>query len=98
MELRSDFEGLCGSILHRTPLPTVDSVVHELIAEETRIKSNADKGPKTAVTPDVLVVTQRPQSSNQNRSRVAFDECAFCKKKNHWKSQCPLLLAKGHGN
>ncbi|KAJ9545334.1 LOW QUALITY PROTEIN: hypothetical protein OSB04_025041 [Centaurea solstitialis] len=27
MALRSDFEGLRGTILHRTPLPTVDSVV-----------------------------------------------------------------------
>jgi hypothetical protein len=27
MALHDDFEGLCGSILHRTPLPTVDSVV-----------------------------------------------------------------------
>ncbi|KAI3493452.1 hypothetical protein L1887_41842 [Cichorium endivia] len=92
MALRSDFEGLRGSILHSTPLPTVDSLVHELIAEETRIKSQADKGPKTAVTPAVFDVPQRPQTSNQNRPRVAFDECAFCKKKNHWKSRCPLLL------
>jgi len=32
--LRSDFEGLRGSILHRSPLPSVDSVVSELLAEE----------------------------------------------------------------
>ena len=97
MALRSDFEGLRGSILHRTPLPTVDSVVHELIAEETRIKSNTDKGPKTA-TPAVFaaVPQQRPQSSNQNRPKVAFDECTYCRKKNHWKAQCPLLLSKGN--
>ena len=95
MALRSDFEGLRGSILHRTPLPTVDSVVHELIAEETRIKSHADKAPKT-FTPAVFFVSQRPPSSNQNRPRVAFDECAFCKKKNHWKANCPLLTSKGN--
>ena len=97
MALRSDFEGLRGSILHRTPLPTVDSVVHELIAEETRIKSNTDKGPKPA-TPAVFasVPQQRSQPSNQNRPKVAFDECTYCKKKNHWKAQCPLLLSKGN--
>ena len=95
MALRSDFEGLRGSILHRTPLPTVDSVVHELIAEETRIKSHGDKAPKIA-TPAIFDVSQRPQSSNQNRPRVAFDECAFCKKKNHWKENCPLLTSKGN--
>ena len=27
--LRSDFEGLRGSILHRSPLPSIDSVVSE---------------------------------------------------------------------
>lgn len=35
--LRSDFEGLRGSILHRSPLPSVDSVVSELLAEEIRL-------------------------------------------------------------
>ena len=35
----SDFEGLRGSILHRSPLPSVDSVVSELLAEEIRLQS-----------------------------------------------------------
>jgi len=35
--LRSDFKGLRGSILHRSPLPSVDSVVSELLAEEIRL-------------------------------------------------------------
>ncbi|KAL2490868.1 Retrotran gag 3 domain-containing protein [Abeliophyllum distichum] len=39
MALRSSFEGLRGSILYRTPLPSVDSVVSELVIEETRLKS-----------------------------------------------------------
>ncbi|KZV56542.1 hypothetical protein F511_16141, partial [Dorcoceras hygrometricum] len=34
MALRNDFEGLRGTILHRSPLPSVDSVVNELLAEE----------------------------------------------------------------
>lgn len=33
MALCYDFEGLCGYIFHRAPPPTVDLVVHELIAE-----------------------------------------------------------------
>ena len=80
MALRSDFEGLCGSILHRTPLPTVDSVVHELIAEETRIKSHAEKSPNIA-TPDIFAGPQRPQYSTRNHPRLAPDECAFGIKK-----------------
>ncbi|KAJ9539986.1 hypothetical protein OSB04_026492 [Centaurea solstitialis] len=92
MALRSDFEGLRGTILHRTPLPTVESVVHELIAEETRLKSYGDKDPKLPFTPAVFAV---PQRSQNKAARVAPDECSYCKQKNHWKSQCPLLLNKG---
>ena len=44
MALRSDYEGLRGSILHLSPLPSVDSVVSELLAEEIRLKSYSEKG------------------------------------------------------
>ena len=37
MALRGDYEGLRGSILHRSPLPSVDSVVSEFLAEEVRL-------------------------------------------------------------
>ena len=39
MALRSDFEGLRGSIVHHSPLLSVDSVVSELLAQETCLKS-----------------------------------------------------------
>ena len=98
MALRSDFEGLRGTILHRSPLPTVDSVVHELIAEETRIKSQVDKGSKVTTTPVVFAAStdqsRPPRTQTRQSPNVAFDECAFCKQKNHWKAQCPLLLNK----
>jgi hypothetical protein len=35
--LRNDFEGLRGSILYCSPLPSIDSVVNELLAEEIRL-------------------------------------------------------------
>ena len=38
MALHSHFEGLRGSILHRSPLPPFDSVVSEFLAEEIRLK------------------------------------------------------------
>ncbi|KAM1297870.1 hypothetical protein ACFX15_023985 [Malus domestica] len=40
MPLRDDFETLRSSILHRTPLPSVDSVLNELQAEEVRVQSH----------------------------------------------------------
>ena len=39
--LCSDFEGLRGSILHRSSLPSVHLVVSELLSEKTRLKSHS---------------------------------------------------------
>ena len=39
MALHSDFEELHGTILHPNPLPSVDSMVSELLAKEIRLKS-----------------------------------------------------------
>lgn len=43
MALRDAFEGLRGTILHHSPFPSIDFVVWELLAEEIRLKSHADK-------------------------------------------------------
>lgn len=67
-------------IVYHSPFPSVDSIVHELIAGETCIKSHADEELKATSIPtstlDVLDV-----SSNQSlqTSKVAYHECAFCK-------------------
>ena len=41
----------------------------------------------------MLAVLSKPLSNSQNKpyTRVAFDECSFCKQKGHWKAQCPKL-------
>ncbi|GKF45154.1 hypothetical protein Tco_0131706, partial [Tanacetum coccineum] len=74
MALRNDFEGLRGSILHRNPLPSVDSVVSELLAEEVRLKSHDDI---KIVGPSVFASTYRTMISNGNENRphskVAID-------------------------
>ncbi|XP_052626642.1 uncharacterized protein LOC111918967 [Lactuca sativa] len=94
--LRSDFEGLRGTILHRSPLPSMDFVVHELIVEETRIKSHVDKDFKaTSIPTPAPVVLAISSNHSRQTSSVAYDESAFCKQKNHWKAQCPLLVNKG---
>ncbi|XP_020102601.1 uncharacterized protein LOC109720129 [Ananas comosus] len=38
MRLRPEFEALRGQLLHRTPFPTIDVALAELIAEETRLR------------------------------------------------------------
>jgi hypothetical protein len=86
--LHSDFEGLRGSILHCSPLPSVDSVVSELLAEEIHLQSYSEKGILSASNPSVLAVPSKPLSNHQNKSytRVGFDECSFCKQKGHWNA------------
>lgn len=49
MALRSNFEGLRGKFLHRTPLLNFDLFVHEFFEEETRLKYQFDKGSKTSI-------------------------------------------------
>ncbi|XP_077252405.1 uncharacterized protein LOC143891755 [Tasmannia lanceolata] len=36
MALQDDYETICATILHRSPLPTVDTTLSELLAEEIR--------------------------------------------------------------
>ncbi|XP_019416336.1 PREDICTED: uncharacterized protein LOC109327614 [Lupinus angustifolius] len=94
MALRNDFEGLRGSILHRTPLPSVDSVVNELLAEEVRLKSHSEKGiVDKGILPSPSVFAA-PVVKGKSQGRVNYDECSFCKEKGHWKAQCPKLLKK----
>ena len=66
----------------------VDSVVSELLVEETRFKSHFKKGIISTLNSSVLVVPSKPSSNNQNRTsiRAAFDECNFCNQKGHWKA------------
>ncbi|XP_050134651.1 uncharacterized protein LOC126610561 [Malus sylvestris] len=87
MPLRSEFETLRSSILHRTPLPSVDSVLHELQAEEVRVQSHS----LSLVNPSALATSFRPQ--NQQRVKN-IDQCSYCKEQGHWKNQCPWLARK----
>ncbi|XP_028094176.1 uncharacterized protein LOC114294251 [Camellia sinensis] len=94
MALRADFEGLCGTILHCSPLPTIDSVVNELLVEEIRFKGILGKDLLPLPSQTVLVIP----SSNQSRSSVhtPLDECSFCHQKSHWKAQCLRLTGRPH--
>ncbi|KAG6475385.1 hypothetical protein ZIOFF_064603 [Zingiber officinale] len=69
MALRDDFEGLRGTILHHSPLPSVDLVVHEFLAEEIHLKSQVDKKTIASSTPSVFTTPQRSMPHNQNRSK-----------------------------
>ena len=79
--LHSDFEGLGGLILHRSSLPSVDSIVSGLLAEEIHIRSYSKKKILSTSNSSILVVPSKSFSNHQNKpyTEVAFDECNFYK-------------------
>ncbi|CAH9065527.1 unnamed protein product [Cuscuta epithymum] len=108
MALRSQFEPLRGAILHRSPLPSVDGAVHELIAEETRFKV-ANLSPSsqsvfvTRSCPPVqhlaplLPIPASHQTQVSGRPRIPVDECGYCHQKGHWKHACPKRVQQTQG-
>ncbi|MQL73573.1 hypothetical protein Taro_005932 [Colocasia esculenta] len=65
IRLRPDFEALRAQLLHRSPLPSLDDALTELIAEETRLRALG-----TPVTPSetVFAPVSRPPSSEPSTS------------------------------
>lgn len=100
MALRDDFEGLHGGILHRNPLPNVDSIFNELLVEETRLKSHSNLilDNKVLSTTQSFFDAQFHKGKPQGRVGFGIDECGFCKEKGHWKAQCPRLLKASKKN
>ncbi|TQD70136.1 hypothetical protein C1H46_044329 [Malus baccata] len=90
MPLRDEFETLRSSILHRTPLPSVDSVLHELQAEEVRVQSHSHRLSSALSNSSALAMTTRSRPCGKRV--IGMDECAYCKGKGHWKVNCPELL------
>uniref|UniRef100_A0A803NM14 Uncharacterized protein n=1 Tax=Cannabis sativa TaxID=3483 RepID=A0A803NM14_CANSA len=74
MALRSDFEGLRGSILYRSLLPSIDLVVSELLADEIHLKSQSGKG--ILSTPNSSVLAFSPTTlflPQENKPRTKFN-------------------------
>ncbi|PWA75926.1 hypothetical protein CTI12_AA210260 [Artemisia annua] len=69
MALHHEFEGLRGSILHRDPLPSVDSLVSELLAEEIRLKSLDDQKIVAQQGSSVFAASQRSSNGIQKASQ-----------------------------
>jgi hypothetical protein len=66
--LRSDFEELRGSILHRSLLPSVDSFISELLTKETLHQFFfSEKRILSSLNPSVLAVPSKPFSNKQNK-------------------------------
>jgi hypothetical protein len=56
-----------------------------LLAEKIRTQSYSEKEILSAWNPSILAVPSKTFFNHQNKlyTRVAFDECSFCKQKGH---------------
>ncbi|GMP78712.1 hypothetical protein CsSME_00034539 [Camellia sinensis var. sinensis] len=96
MALSPQYEAICGGILHRSPLPSMDAIVRELLSEETRLKTASQ-----TLSPSVFLARTQPPlllnppphqlqaTTKTKKGPLASDEYAFCHQKGHWKYNCP---------
>jgi hypothetical protein len=79
MGLREDFEPTRAALLSRSPLPSLDVAVKELIFEENwRSRHHLSSS-------DVVLATPRPPSSSSDRPRRI---CTYCQKPGHNITEC----------
>uniref|UniRef100_A0A2N9I2N8 Retrovirus-related Pol polyprotein from transposon TNT 1-94-like beta-barrel domain-containing protein n=1 Tax=Fagus sylvatica TaxID=28930 RepID=A0A2N9I2N8_FAGSY len=79
MGLREDFEPTRAVLLSRSPLPSLDAAVKELISKENQRPHHH------LSSSDVVLATSRPLASSSNRPcRI----CKYCKKSDHDISEC----------
>uniref|UniRef100_A0A2N9GF20 Reverse transcriptase Ty1/copia-type domain-containing protein n=1 Tax=Fagus sylvatica TaxID=28930 RepID=A0A2N9GF20_FAGSY len=78
MGLREDFEPTRAALLSRSPLPSLDAAVKELISEENRRPHHH------LSSSDVVLATPRPPSSSDRSRRF----CTYCQKPGHDITEC----------
>jgi hypothetical protein len=96
MCILDDFKFVCSQLLNRSPLPTVNQAVNDLVREETRLKSHRSSQPHTTIfatlaSVDPIVTAplkghdkRRP---NQKNSHLIY---AFCKHRGHIIDRCNM--------
>ncbi|CAN1285750.1 Retrovirus-related Pol polyprotein from transposon TNT 1-94, partial [Linum perenne] len=101
--LPESYEFLTTTLLHGKSEISFDDVSNALMNNEVRRK---DKGSYRESSSDALIVRGRTNSRKKGeygRSRsksrgksvehkkLGRDECAYCRKKGHWKKDCPII-------
>uniref|UniRef100_A0A2N9GVI4 Integrase catalytic domain-containing protein n=1 Tax=Fagus sylvatica TaxID=28930 RepID=A0A2N9GVI4_FAGSY len=89
MGVLDDFESVRSQLLNRSPLPTVNQAVNDLVREETRLKSLFSSH---AVLPLLSCLTAPPKGHDKRRSNKKNSHliCAFCKHRGHTIDQCNM--------
>ncbi|KAK2974326.1 hypothetical protein RJ640_018033 [Escallonia rubra] len=88
MALIDDFESVRASLLHRSPFPTLEAAISDLLYEETRLGSL-----KSQRTDAVLATSSsRPFKGNYSDSRQK--RCNYCHESGHFLLDCPIRICK----
>src|SRR4051812_35093059 len=92
IRLRPEFEALRGSLLHRSPLPSITDAVCELISEETRLRLLSSAQSPATVTSALAASRTSPlppavRGPPKVNPKVT---CFYCKKPGHIVSACKV--------
>ena len=95
MSLYKDFEPIRGQFLNRSPTPSLDTAVNELVREETRLATlqAQNKLNVLAITPSAPPIEQPQQSSDSSgssnrRKQTNKKFCNYCKHPGHTIETC----------
>ena len=85
MSLHKDFEPIRGQLLNRSPTPSLDTAVNELVREEARLTTlqAQNKLNVLAITPPLIEQPQQSgdSSGSSNRRKQANKKfCNYCKR------------------
>ncbi|WJZ96775.1 hypothetical protein VitviT2T_015427 [Vitis vinifera] len=95
MSLHKDFEPIRGQLLNRSPAPSLDTAVNELVREEARLATlqAQNKFNVLAITPSTPLIEQPQQSgdsygSSNRRKQTNKKFCNYCKRPGHTIETC----------
>ncbi|RVX23723.1 hypothetical protein CK203_000416 [Vitis vinifera] len=95
MSLHKGFEPIRGRLLNRSPAPSLDTAVNELVREETRLATlqAQNKLNVLAITPSTPLIEQPQQSgdfsgSSNRRKQTNKKFCNYCKRLGHTIETC----------
>ncbi|RVW75220.1 Retrovirus-related Pol polyprotein from transposon TNT 1-94 [Vitis vinifera] len=95
MSLHKDFEPIRGQLLNRSPAPSLDTAVNELVREEARLATlqAQNKLNVLAITPSTPLIEQPQQlgdfsGSSNCRKQTNKKFCNYCKRPGHTIETC----------
>ena len=95
MSLHKDFEPIRGQLLNRSPAPSLDTAVNELVREEARLATlqAQNKLNVLAITPSTPPIEQPQQSGDSSsfsnrRKQTNKKFCNYCKRLGHTIETC----------